>query len=286
MLASRPQKTLRKSVEYAGIGLHTGQIVHMRFCPSESNSGIKFVRTDLLGRPTIPALIDQVGQTARSTTLGSGLAAIHTVEHVLAAIAGLGIDNLTIEIDGVEPPVGDGSSSVFVDLIEQAGTCEQEASMAIQTLSHPLYWSEGDIHIVALPQDRLRISYTLNYPETYALRSQYVSLYVTPDSFKRELSTCRSFGLYSEIEPLIDRGLIKGSSLANSVVVKDEVVFSKDGLRFPDEMARHKILDLIGDFSLIGVPFHAHIIAIRSGHASHKAFSFILRDHFQKEGLQ
>ncbi len=281
---SRRQRTLRGAVEYAGIGLHTGQTVRLRFCPAEPNTGVSFVRTDLPERPVVPAYIDQVGPTARSTTIGSGPSAIHTVEHVLAAVAGMGIDNLLIEISGIEPPVGDGSSSVFVDLIDQAGIVEQNAEVSIRTLTQPLYWSEGDIHIVALPHDCLRVSYTLNYPDTYALRSQYVTLQVTPESFKQELSSCRSFGLYSEIEPLIDRGLIKGCSLANSVVVKDEVIFSKDGLRFPDEMARHKVLDLIGDVSLVGFPFHAHIIAIRSGHTSHKAFSLILRDHFQPRG--
>lgn len=275
---------MRRAVEYAGIGLHTGQVVHMRFRPAEPDTGVVFVRTDLPDRPVVPAAIEQVGQTARSTTIGFGPCAIHTVEHVLAAVAGMHIDNLIVELDGIEPPIGDGSSSVFVELVEQAGICEQNAEIRIRTLKEPLYWSEGDIHIVALPQDSLRISYTLSYPETYALRAQFVSLYVTPESFKKELSSCRSFGLYSEIETLIDRGLIKGSSLSNSVVVKDEVIFSKDGLRFPDEMARHKVLDLIGDFSLLGFPLHAHIIAIRSGHTSHKAFSLILRDHFKQEG--
>ncbi len=284
MEKSRRQRTLLKPIEYAGIGLHTGQTVHIRFCPAEVNAGIVFTRTDLPFRSVVPAAIDQVGQTTRSTTIGSGPSAIHTVEHVLAAVAGMNIDNLTIEIDGIEPPVGDGSSSLFVDLIEKAGIKEQQEKISIRILAQPLYWSEGDIHIVALPHDSLRVSYTLNYPDTYALRSQYVSLYVTPESFKKELSSCRSFGLYSEIEPLIDRGLIKGCSLANSVVVKDNVVFSKDGLRFPDEMARHKVLDLIGDCSLVGFPFHAHIIAIRSGHTSHKAFSLMLRDHFQQKG--
>lgn len=149
-------------MEYAGIGLHTGQVVHIRFNPAEANRGISFVRTDLPSRPQVPALIDQVGQTARSTTLGNGPGAIHTVEHVLAAVAGMGIDNLTIEIDGIEPPVGDGSSSVFVDLIDKAGIREQEAEAPVHSLEKPLYWSEGDIHIVALPCDQLRISYTLN----------------------------------------------------------------------------------------------------------------------------
>lgn len=284
-MKTRRQRTLGKAVEYAGIGLHTGQVVSIRFCPAQVNTGILFVRTDLPSRPVVPADIDQVGATARSTTIGQGAAAIHTVEHVLAAVAGMQVDNLTIEINGIEPPVGDGSSSVFVELIDQAGIQEQDADVAIRTLTEPLYWSEGDIHIVALPYDNgFRVSYTLNYPDTYALRSQYVTLHVTPESFKNELSACRSFGLYSEIEPLIDRGLIKGSSLSNSVVVQDEVVFSKDGLRFPDEMARHKVLDLVGDFSLVGFPFHAHIIAIRSGHTSHKAFSHILRDHFEQRG--
>jgi UDP-3-O-[3-hydroxymyristoyl] N-acetylglucosamine deacetylase len=137
--------------------------------------------------------------------------------------------------------VGNGSSDVFVNMIEQAGVIEQDSTVEIRSLQHPVYHSEGDTHLIALPCDRFKVSYTLNYPDNELLKAQFFSTDVTPEIFKRELASCRSFGLYEEIGPLLDRGLIKGCSLANAVVIKGDVVFSKDGLFFPDEMVRHKV---------------------------------------------
>jgi UDP-3-O-[3-hydroxymyristoyl] N-acetylglucosamine deacetylase len=282
--AYRSQKTLKKPVEYAGIGLHTGAQVIMRFLPAKAGTGICFKRIDLPGQPVIPATVEYVCENTRNTTLGIADVRIHTVEHVLAAIRAYNIDNLTIEIDGIEPPVGNGSSDIFVEMIEESGILEQEGVVPIVKLAEPVYWSEGEIHIVAIPSDHYCISYTLNYPETKLIKSQYFSFALTSDKFKLEIAPCRTFSLYEEVSVLLDRGLIKGASLDNAVVVKDDTILSKGGLHFPDEMVRHKILDMIGDLSLIGFDIQAHIIAIRSGHASNvafarKLFNFITMEH-------
>lgn len=264
----RKQRTLSRKASFSGIGIHTGQEVTMNFLPSKEGSGVVFKRSDLPDQPIIPATINYVRDTARSTTIGLPNVLIHTVEHVLAAVRAYNIDNLCIEVSNIEPPVSDGSSKTFVQMIEEAEVVEQQADMPIVKLLEPIYWSEGGIHLVALPYDGYRISYTLNYPDSKVLKAQFHSIEVNDVNFKSELAPCRTFSLYKELAVLMDRGLIKGGSLDNAVVIKDNAVFSKDGLHFPDEMARHKVLDMIGDLSLVGIPFEAHIIAIRAGHAS------------------
>ena len=279
----RRQKTLACAVDYSGIGIHTGQEVHLRFCPAKEGDGIFFRRVDLPGKPIIPATIEYVFDTSRSTNIGIKDVRIYTVEHVLAALKAYEIDNLCIEISGIEPPAGNGSSDVFVEMIEKAGVIEQSANVNILRLKNPVYWSEGDIHVVGLPADEYRISYTLHYPQSLALQSQYHSLVVNNENFKKQIAPCRTFALYEELSYLIDQGLIKGGSLDNAVVIKDEAILSKGGLYFNDEMVRHKILDLIGDLSLIGIQFFAHIIAIRSGHSSNFGFAKKLYNHISME---
>jgi len=281
--AQRKQKTLKKPVQFSGIGVHTGKNVSMRFCPAKEGSGIVFKRVDLPASPLIPATIEYVCDTTRSTTLGIADLRIHTVEHVLAALRAYQIDNLIIELNNVEPPVGNGSSDVFVEMIEKAEIEEQKATLPIVKIEKPIYFSEGDIHTVALPAEEFRISYTLSYPQPKVLQGQFHSLAITPESFKREIAPCRTFCLYHEISYLMDRGLIKGGSLDNGIVIKDDAVLSKGGLFFPDEMARHKILDMIGDLSLVGFHFLAHLISIRSGHATNFAFAKVLYNYITME---
>lgn len=240
----------------------------MTFLPADEGAGIFFRRTDLSTKDEIPATIEYVCDTSRSTTIGLNNVRIHTVEHVLAAVRAYEIDNLCIEVSGIEPPVGNGGSDIFVSMIEEAGVIEQSGVTPIVKLQKPVWWSEKDIHLVALPSDEYRISYTLNYPESPVLRSQYHSTVVNADIFKTDIAPCRTFSCYEEVSTLMDRGLIKGGSLDNAVIIKDDVVFSKNGLHFPNEMARHKILDLIGDFSLLGFHFTAHVMSIRSGHGT------------------
>jgi UDP-3-O-[3-hydroxymyristoyl] N-acetylglucosamine deacetylase len=269
----RRQRTIKSPVAFAGIGIHTGQEVKMRFLPAEENFGIAFRRTDLPETPLIAATVANVCDTSRSTTIGIGKIRVHTVEHVLAAIRAMEIDNLVIEVSNLEPPIGNGSSDVFIDMLEEAGSEEQLAVMRSYYLQEPLFFSDKDISIVALPSDVYQISYTLSYPGHPVLDAQFYSFLLSGEAFKREIAPCRTFSLYEEIAPLINSGLIKGGSLDNAVVVKDDAVISKDGLFFANEMVRHKILDMIGDLSLMGRHFFAHIIAIRAGHAANFSFA-------------
>jgi UDP-3-O-[3-hydroxymyristoyl] N-acetylglucosamine deacetylase len=280
----RKQRTVKDIAVFSGIGIHTGKEVGIRFCPAKEGTGIVFKRIDLVGQPIVPATVEYVQDTARSTTIGINDVRIHTVEHVLSAVKAYQIDNLCIEITSIEPPVGNGSSDVFVEMIEKVGVRTQEQVTPVVKIKQPVYLSEGeDIHLVALPYDGYRVSYTLSYPGSAFLRGQFHSVVVNEENFKKEIAPCRTFSLYKEISTLMDRGLIKGGSLDNAVVIKDDVILSKGGLFFPDEMARHKILDLIGDLSLIGYDFHAHIIAIRSGHPTNFLFAKELLKHITME---
>jgi UDP-3-O-[3-hydroxymyristoyl] N-acetylglucosamine deacetylase len=245
----------------------------MRFVPQPEGTGIIFKRIDLPGHPVIPANVEYVQATERRSVIGIGEARVHTVEHVLAAIKAHQIDNLCVELSDAEPPVSDGSARTFAGMLEEAGVEEQAATLPVACIDRPVFWQNDSIHLVALPYDGLKISYTLHYPQSQAIRSQYCSFDITADTFREQIAPCRTFSLYEEVSMLIDHGLIKGGSLDNSVVVKDDVVFSKEGLHFPDEMARHKLLDLLGDLSLVGFCFKAHIVAARSGHTSNVAFA-------------
>ena len=271
--STRKQRTVGKPVEFSGVGIHTGKEVLIRFVPAEIGEGIYFKRIDLPNEPIIPATVEYVFDTSRSTNLAVQDVRIYTVEHVLAALRAYEIDNLCIELSSVEPPAGNGSSDVFVEMLHEAQIIEQSATTPIVSLKNPVYYSEGDVHIVAIPSDEYRLSYTLHYPQSKALGSQFFSIALTSDSFTKELAPCRTFALYEELSFLIDRGLIKGGSLDNAVVVKEEAVISKNGLFFPDEMVRHKVLDMIGDLSLIGIQFRAHVMAIRSGHPGNYQFA-------------
>ncbi len=284
----RKQRSLKKEATFVGIGIHTGKEVTMTFCPAKEGTGILFRRTDIASKPIIPATIEYVQDTSRSTTLGVGNVRIHTVEHVLAAIRAYDIDNVIIDISSIEPPVGNGSSDVFVHMIETAGIVEQSLTVPIVKLNSPVYFSDDDIHMVALPYDGYHISYTLHYPESELMKqgtlsAQFHSVAVGAENFKNEIAPCRTFSLYTEVSALMDRGLIKGGSLANAVIIHDDVVFSKEGLFFPNEMVRHKILDMIGDLSLVGFCFHAHIIAIRAGHSSNFAFAKKLYEYISSK---
>jgi len=195
------------------------------------------------------------------------------VEHLLSALQGLGIQNVLVEVEGPEIPAGDGSSQEFVQLIEEAGIETLDTPLRPIQIQQPIYWSEENVHLVALPAEEFRISYTLFYPQSSLIGSQYYSLSLTPNSYKSEIALCRTFSLYEEIAPLIEKGLIKGGGLENALVIRDNHILNPGGARFPDEMARHKVLDLVGDLALLGAPLNAHIISVRSGHASNVAFA-------------
>lgn len=269
----KKQHTLKNSISLSGAGLFTGKSVTLKLLPAPAGTGIVFKRMDLPFEPRIPAHLDYVQAVSRCSQLKCKEASVQTVEHLLAALSAYEIDNILIEMDGPEVPIMDGSSAPFTDLLEKAGKCKQEENQRVFKISSPLSWSQGDVHIIALPSEEYRISYTLHYPHSSFLRSQYYSIPINPKCFKTEIAPCRTFSLYEEIAPLLDKGYLKGGSLENGVIIKDNAILNPEGIRFPDEMVRHKILDMIGDLSLIGVPFLAHVIAIRSGHASNHAFA-------------
>lgn len=191
----RKQRTIKGTTSFSGIGIHTGKEVGLNFCPAKEGAGIYFKRIDLASQPIIPATVEYVQDTSRSTTIGIKDIRVHTVEHVLSAIKAYNIDNLCIEITSIEPPIGNGSADVFVEMIEKMGVCEQEQTVPVIKIQQPVFWSEGDIHLVALPYDGYRISYTLHYPESNFLQGQFHSVVVNEENFKNEISTCRTFSL-------------------------------------------------------------------------------------------
>jgi UDP-3-O-[3-hydroxymyristoyl] N-acetylglucosamine deacetylase len=267
------QTTLKNPVEYAGIGLFTGQPCAIRMIPSAVNTGIVFYRTDLPGNPEIPARLEFVSGTPRCTCLVKGEASVQMVEHLLSALRGLGVDNLRIEVRGPEIPIGDGSALQLVHLIEQAGIQNLDQPRNVLRITQPIFWSQGETHLVALPFPGFRVSYTLHYPHSPLIGTQYFSQTMTEQYYKAEISQCRTFSLYEEIAPMMDRGLLKGGGLENALVIQGDRVLNPGGARFPDEMVRHKVLDLIGDLALLGVQIEGHVISIRSGHAGNVAFA-------------
>lgn len=277
------QKTLKKSVSISGVGLFTAEKATLKIHPAPPNSGLLFQRSDLIDQPIINADLDHVVGTPRCTILGTKQFTIHTVEHVLAALKALDVDNALLELDGPEVPILDGSASFFLQAVKEAELIEQDHEKEIHFLKKPVYWSNGDVHLVAIPSEEFSISYTLHYPQSKILASQYFQVAIDPESFSREIASCRTFCLYEEILPFIENGLIKGGGLDNAVIIKDDVVINPGGVRFPNEMVRHKILDLIGDLSLIPETFVAHILAICSGHASNIAFARELQNQIKME---
>ncbi|NDD57783.1 MAG: UDP-3-O-[3-hydroxymyristoyl] N-acetylglucosamine deacetylase [Chlamydiae bacterium] len=281
-----PSYTLKQKVSLSGVGLFTGQPVIIELVPAKMGTGIIFERTDLPGSPRLLANLTNVISTPRCTILGSSQLSVQTVEHLLSALAVNGINHVVIRLNGPEVPIFDGSAAEFVNAIEEAGIEPLLEKVPVFELKKPIYYSHGDIHMVGLPCDSYKVSYTLNYPGSLLMESQFFSLSINSSSFKNEIASSRTFSVYEEILPFIEKGLLKGGSLENAVLIKNDKVMNPDGLRFPNEMVRHKILDLIGDLSLIGVPFKAHIIAIRSGHHANNVFAKEFLNHINSELTQ
>jgi len=258
------QQTLREAVSYEGVGLHSGNRVKMAFLPAPPKSGLRFRRVDLEGKPEIEARVENVTETTRSTTLSKGNIRIHTVEHVLAALAGYGIDNAFIELDANEPPIADGSARAYCDMIRTAGTTQQPEPREPYAIPTPLLVEQGDSFMSVHPYDRFRITCTSS--DKQGRFTQFYSLDVTPETWERELAHARTFCFFEEIEFLIKNGLIKGGSLENAVVIRDDAVLTTEPLRYPEEFVRHKILDIIGDLSLVGQPLLGHVTAVKPSH--------------------
>ena len=305
------QHTISKSASISGAGLHTGHQTTMTFKPAPENYGIRFVRTDLAERIEIPANADYVVDVSRGTTIGIGDIKVHTVEHVLAAIVGLQIDNIIIEIDGIEPPIGDGSAMPYVEKLQEAGIEKQEAPKDYIIIDETVMYhnEEEQVDIVALPLDGYRLTVMVDY-QNPALGSQHTGLFDLEKEFVSEFAPARTFCFLSEVETLAEKGLIKGGNLNNAVVIvdhdmsKDEIIHLKNKLgleadlslgtsgflndktlRFRNEPVRHKLLDLIGDLALIGVPFKAQILAARPGHKANVEFAKKIRQLYQQKKL-
>jgi UDP-3-O-[3-hydroxymyristoyl] N-acetylglucosamine deacetylase/3-hydroxyacyl-[acyl-carrier-protein] dehydratase len=258
------QKTIEKPVSFSGHGLHTGNLTTVVFKPAPPNTGIVFARTDLPNKPTIKADIDHVVDVRRGTTLGANGARVLTVEHVLAAISGLEIDNVFVELDANEPPVGDGSSLPFVETLLEGDIIEQEAPREYIEIEEAITFRDKDRIITVLPWNELRLSVTADYAHR-AIGTQYRSISVRQEEFAQEIASARTFCFLHEVEALKAQGLIKGGSLENAVVIGTESILNEN-LRFPDEFVRHLILDLLGDLTLLGRPLKGHVIAIKPGH--------------------
>src|SRR5207245_7683353 len=267
-MASTPelQHTVGKSAGFTGTALHTGERVTLRLHPAPVDSGIKFKRKDLQDEPTIDAKIENLKMVERATTIGEGSIRVHTVEHVLATLWAMGVDNAVVEMDANEPPIGDGSAQAYVDLIRKAGVSAQEEPRKFFDVRETMHVeSKTGALLVLLPDDKFRISCTQAGPNNRF--AQFLSLEVAPTIFEREVARARTFVYYVEVRPLMDKNLIKGGSLENAIVVRGDAVLSKEPLRFADEFARHKILDIIGDLALIGTRIRGPIIAVKPGHA-------------------
>jgi UDP-3-O-[3-hydroxymyristoyl] N-acetylglucosamine deacetylase/3-hydroxyacyl-[acyl-carrier-protein] dehydratase len=274
------QQTLNGPVDYSGVGLHSGNRVVMTFLPAPPNTGIRFRRVDLEGRPEIEARVENVSETNRSTTLAKGNTKIHTVEHVLAALAGCGIDNAIVEVDANEPPIADGSSREFCKMIQSAGIVSQSERREPYAVTSPIELEAGETEMTLFPHDGFKITCTSS--DKNGRFTQVYSIELTPKNWEKELSDARTFCFFEEIEYLIKNGLIKGGSLENAVVIRDDAVLTTEPLRYPEEFVRHKILDIIGDLSLVGRPLQGHLIAIKPSHAANCEFARLITAQMRK----
>ncbi len=306
-MPSLKQHSIKKAVSISGVGLHTGSECKLTFQPAAENHGFKFQRLDLLDHPIVNADVDYVVDTSRGTTLEHNGCRIHTVEHVLAALAGMELDNILIQLDGPEPPIMDGSSKPFVDMLLEAKIVEQEADREYFIVPENVHYADvaRKVEMVAMPVDDYRLTVMVDYNSS-VLGSQHASV-TDIKEFEKEIASCRTFCFLHELEMLLANNLIKGGDLNNAIVIVDRKVeddeldhlatlfnkpkvgVRKDGIlnnlemRFQNEPARHKLLDLIGDLALIGMPIKAQIMAARPGHAANIAFAKKIKALIKKQ---
>jgi UDP-3-O-[3-hydroxymyristoyl] N-acetylglucosamine deacetylase len=264
------QRTVAEKIACTGIGLHSGAPVQLSLHPARAGSGVVFVRTDLAHPVEIPARRQSVSSTRYATTLGRGDATVGTVEHLLAALYSLGIDNVRVEVDGPEVPVMDGSAASFVFLIRAAGVFDQGVPRRTLRIRRRIEVRDGEKLIRVEPSRDLRISYLVDYVHPAIGRQRLDKVVVDDERFEREICRARTFGFLHEVESLWRNGLARGGSLDNTVVMDETRVLNSDGLRWSDEFVRHKVLDLIGDLALLGMPLLGHVTVERGGHALHQ----------------
>lgn len=262
----RNQRTIKAPVSLKGVGLHSGAEVNLTLKPAEAGTGVVFIRTDMPGRPRIPLRREALVDRERRTALAQGEAEVHTVEHLTAGLFALGIDNVEVEMDGVEIPGLDGSGLPFVDALREAGRVELKAPRKEFTLDQPVALQDGDASITAFPCDQgLQLSYTLHYPSLNGIGSQCVNVGLDEERFVADIAPARTFCLEREAKALQEIGLGKGADTKNTLVIGDQGLLDNT-FRFPDELARHKLLDLVGDLALLGADLKARIVATKSGH--------------------
>jgi len=274
------QKTLAKAVSCKGIGLHSGAEVLMTIKPAPVNHGIRFIRKDLPGYPEISSHFNMVVDTTLATVIGNENGAIvSTIEHLMACFAGLGIDNAVVEIDCYEIPIMDGSAASFAESIMEAGIEEQDKPKFFFIVNKPIILQKNDQYSAIYPDISFRITCSIQF-DHFLIGNQFYSFEVTPENFINMIAKARTFGFLNNIQYLKKNGLAKGGSLDNAVVIDEDRILNKEGLRFEDEFVRHKILDCLGDFSLIGMPIKGHIKVHKSGHALNHSF---LKKIFQEK---
>jgi UDP-3-O-[3-hydroxymyristoyl] N-acetylglucosamine deacetylase / 3-hydroxyacyl-[acyl-carrier-protein] dehydratase len=261
------QQTLAKSASLKGTSLHTGEEVSVTLKPAPIDHGIKFKRIDLSDEPTVEARIENVRLVERATTLAEGNVKVHTVEHLLSALHGMGVDNAIVEMSGNELPIADGSSRAFVELIKKCGLQEQSAFAKYFEIRDTLHieTKSGSI-LILVPDEKFRISCTQVGPD--GRFTQYYSTEINPEIYEKEIAHARTFVFFEDVKPLLDKGLIRGGSLETAIVIRGDSLMSKEPLRYQDEFVRHKILDIIGDLFLAGCRIRGHVIAVKPGHAA------------------
>lgn len=259
------QKTLGGAVRCQGIGLHTGRKINMTIRPGEADSGVVFHRKDVSKNPVVEARLEYVCDTTLATTIGVNGTRISTVEHLLSAFRGVGVDNAVVEIDCCEIPIMDGSSRPFIALLKSAGLQTQGRPRKWMVIQKPVSVTDGEGEAAFLPAPEFKITYTIEFNHPL-VKTQVYAMVFSPRAYEQSVSPARTFGFLKDVEYLQARGLALGGSLKTAVVLDDEKVINKEGLRFPDEFVRHKILDAVGDLFLLGMPILGHFVAKKSGH--------------------
>ncbi len=280
-MSAAHQHTLAGPATLEGTSLHTGQKVTLTFKPAPEDHGFKFRRVDLPDQPFILADANKVQTVERATTLAEGSVKVHTVEHVISALVGMGVDNAVIEMDANEPPIGDGSSRPFVEMIKKAGIVTQNARRRVWEIREPIHQESSDGTIITIvPCKTFKVSVTNVGPE--GRFTQYFSSEVTPATYEKEICSARTFVYYEDVKPLLEKGLIKGGSLESAVVIRGNEIMSKEPMRFTNEFARHKALDIIGDLMLSGVRILGHVIAVKPGHGPNTKMASTLKAEYTR----
>jgi UDP-3-O-[3-hydroxymyristoyl] N-acetylglucosamine deacetylase/3-hydroxyacyl-[acyl-carrier-protein] dehydratase len=281
LMSAAFQHTLAGPASLEGTSLHTGQKVTLTLRPAPEGHGFKFRRIDLPDEPFINVDVDKVQTVERATTLAEGSVKVHTVEHVISALTGMGVDNAVIEMDANEPPIGDGSSLPFVEMIKKVGLLKQAALLKVWEIRESVHMETGDGTIITIvPFKGFKVSVTNVGPD--GRFTQYFSSEVTPEIYEKEIGSARTFVYYEDVKPLLDKGLIKGGSLESAVVIRGNEIMSKETMRFPNEFARHKALDIIGDLMLSGVRIYGHVIAVKPGHGPNTQMAAKLKREYKR----